>query len=97
MSTETAENAEPKPAVEVYTTTFCAHCIRARFLLARRNIPYTEIDVTGNHEKRMWLVSVTGRRTVPQIFIHGKSIGGAAELVDLDRTGELEKLIAAGR
>ena len=78
--------------VEVYTTTFCAHCIRAKFLLNRRKIPYVEIDVSGDHDKRMWLVKTTGMRTVPQIFIDGKPIGGARELAALDKAGDLEGL-----
>jgi glutaredoxin 3 len=80
--------------VEVYTTRHCAHCVRAKLLLHRRDIPFVEIDVSGDHEKRAWLVRATGRRTVPQIFIGGRSIGGAAELAALDRSGELTKLLA---
>jgi glutaredoxin 3 len=79
--------------VEVYTTTICPHCLRAKFLLAKRQIPYVEIDVTGNHEKRQWLVETTGMRTVPQIFIGGKPIGGASELVQLDKSGELARMV----
>jgi glutaredoxin 3 len=78
--------------VELYTTTYCAHCYRAKLLLFRRGIPYEEIDVTDDAEKRAWLVQTTGLRTVPQIFIDGKPIGGAHELVALDKKGELEKL-----
>jgi len=78
--------------VELYTTTYCAHCYRAKLLLHRRGIAYEEIDVTGDHEKRAWLVQTTGLRTVPQIFIDGKPIGGAQELVDLDKSGELAKM-----
>lgn len=79
--------------VEVYTTTFCPYCVRAKSLLSRRQIPFVEIDVTGDDDKRRWLVEATGRRTVPQIFIGGKSIGGSDELHELDRTGELAKLL----
>ncbi len=79
--------------VEVYTTTYCAHCYRAKLLLYRRGIAYEEIDVTGDHEKRAWLVRTTGLRTVPQIFIDGKPIGGARELADLDKSGELGKML----
>jgi glutaredoxin len=55
-----------------------------------------EINVSGDHDARAWLVEATGRRTVPQIFIHGKSIGGFEELAALDRAGELQPLLAAG-
>jgi glutaredoxin 3 len=79
--------------VEVYTTTYCAHCYRAKLLLDRRGIAYDSIDVTGNHDKRAWLVATTGMRTVPQIFIDGKPIGGARELAALDKSGELAKMM----
>jgi glutaredoxin 3 len=81
--------------VQMYKTTYCVHCMRARMLLNRREIPFDEIDVAGDHERRAWLVRMTGRKTVPQIFIDGKPIGGAAELVALDRTGELARILAS--
>jgi len=62
-------------------------------LLKKRKIAFTEIDVTGDHDKRRWLVETTGQRTVPQIFIDGKPIGGSDELALLDRRGELIKLV----
>jgi glutaredoxin 3 len=79
--------------VTIYTTRVCGFCVAAKRLLAARNVPYTEIDVTGDAAKRAWLVGATGQRTVPQIFIAGESIGGFEELAELDRAGELaEKL-----
>jgi glutaredoxin 3 len=79
--------------VTVYTSRMCAYCVAAKRLLSARGIPFEEIDVTGNDEKRAWLVEVTRRRTVPQIFIRGEAIGGYDELVRLDRAGTLsEKL-----
>lgn len=61
-------------------------------LLRDQGIPFEEIDVTGDSEKRSWLVEATGRRTIPQIFIDGRPIGGFSELVDLHRQGELAAL-----
>jgi len=81
-------------AVQVYVTDFCAYCVRAKALLRKRGIPYEEIDVSNDDEKRAWLVKATGRRTVPQIFIHGQAIGGSDELHELDRNGELKKMLA---
>ena len=79
--------------VQIYTTRVCGYCVAAKRLLSARAIPYDEIDVTSDASKRTWLVEVTGRRTVPQIFIRGESIGGYDELSGLDRTGKLaEKL-----
>ena len=77
--------------VKMYTTTYCPYCVRAKHILNRRNVPFEEIDVSRDHEKRAWLVKVTGQRTVPQIFIDGEPIGGSDELYDMDRSGELEK------
>jgi glutaredoxin 3 len=81
--------------VRIYTTAVCPYCIRAKMLLSRRGIAYDEIDVSGDAETRAWLVEKTGgRRTVPQIFIRGESIGGFDELAELDRTGELGRKLA---
>lgn len=82
--------------VRVYSTTFCGYCVLAKRLLGQRGIDFEEIDVSGDHDARMWLVKVTGRRTVPQIFIGDEPIGGFEELRALDRSGELgKKLVAA--
>jgi len=77
--------------VQIYTTTYCGYCNAAKALLAKRGIPYEEIDVTHDDGKRVWLVGATGQRTVPQIFIKGESIGGYTELAKLDGSGELTK------
>lgn len=78
------------PEVMVYTTAFCGYCVRAKALLKSRNIPFREIDVSRDHEMRLRLVEQTGRRTVPQIFIDGRSVGGYDELAMLDRRGGLK-------
>jgi len=75
--------------VILYTTRVCPYCIAAKRLLARRGIPYEEVDVSGDDAKRVWLARATGRRTVPQIFIDGEAIGGYDELVALDKAGRL--------
>ena len=61
----------------------------AKALLASRKIEFEEVDVTVDDDTRDWLVKETGRRTVPQIFIRGESIGGYDELSALDAKGEL--------
>jgi glutaredoxin 3 len=85
----------PMPAeVKVYTTKICPYCISAKSLLSKRGIPYEEVDVSGDAAKRDWLVKASGgRKTVPQIFINGESIGGSDELHALDRAGELMKKV----
>ena len=92
------ENEDDMAAeVKVYTTTICPYCFRAKAVLAKRGIAYQEIDVTSDPEKRDWLVKTTGRRTVPQIFIAGRSgdpgPGSDFELVKLDRSSELAKRV----
>ena len=80
--------------VQIYVTDYCPYCVRAKGLLRRKGVPFTEINVEGDAEKREWLVEATGgQRTVPQIFIDGKSVGGSDDLHALDRSGELDRLL----
>jgi glutaredoxin 3 len=79
--------------VQVYSTVACGYCVRAKALLQRLSIPFREIDVTEDADKRQWLVGTTGQRTVPQIFIDGRSIGGFTELAALERAGGLNTLL----
>jgi glutaredoxin 3 len=82
--------------VTIYTTRICAYCFAAKRLLSARKIAYEEIDVSGDQDKRQWLVQVTGgRKTVPQIFIRGQSIGGYEELKALDQSGQLAPMLQA--
>lgn len=80
--------------VQIYTTTYCAYCMRAKALLKKKGVAFTEIDVTDDDEKREWLVATTRQRTVPQIFINAKSVGGCDELYGLDRAGKLDGLLS---
>ena len=80
------------PRIELYTTPSCPFCVRAKRLLAERHILYTEIDVSEDDDLREDVMQRTGRRTVPQIFIDGRSIGGFEELAELDAAGELREL-----
>lgn len=73
----------------MYTTRICGYCVAAKRLLSARGIPFSEVDVSRDVEKRAWLVQATGQRTVPQIFIGDESIGGYDELAALDRSGRL--------
>jgi glutaredoxin 3 len=80
--------------VEVYVTKVCPYCVRAKALLDKRGIAYESIDVTNDPERRAWLIQATGgRRTVPQIFIGGVSVGGSDEIHELDRRGELVPMV----
>lgn len=83
-------------SVVVYVTEYCGFCRMAEGLLRRKNIAFEAVDVTHSADARSWLVESTGQRTVPQVFIHGRSIGGYSELSALDRAGKLTALLAAG-
>ena len=81
-------------AVTMYTTRWCGYCVRAKALLEQRGLDFEEIRVDEDPNFRTKLQELTGGWTVPQIVIDGKPIGGYAELWQLDRAGELEKLAA---
>lgn len=78
----------------MYTTLFCPFCTRAKKLLKNKGVDFTEISVDGDPALRRQMTERSGGgRTVPQIFIDGKPIGGSDELVALDSTGELDRLL----
>jgi len=79
--------------VIVYVTDYCPYCTRAKGLLKRKGVAFTEIDVTNDPDKRAWLLEKTGQRTVPQIFIDGVSVGGSDDIHALDRAGKLDPLL----
>jgi glutaredoxin 3 len=79
--------------VKMYTRKWCGYCTAAVRLLDAKGITYEQIDCSGDSKTRKWLVEVTGRTTVPQIFIDGQSIGGYDDLRALDRRGDLDKLL----
>ncbi len=81
--------------VKVYTTPICAYCVRAKQLLTKKGVAYQEIDLSRQPpEVRAELMARTRHRTVPQIFIGERFIGGFDELYALDRKGELDGLLA---
>ena len=79
--------------VQMYKTRYCPYCVRAAALLHRKGVAFKEIDVSNDDAKREWLVEATGQRTVPQIFINGRSVGGCDELHALERAGRLDPLL----
>jgi glutaredoxin 3 len=80
--------------VVVYRTPTCGYCFRVEQLLRSKGVPFTEIDVSRDPDKRQWLMEVTRRRTVPQVFINDKPVGGFDDLARLERAGELDRLLA---
>ncbi len=81
--------------VKMYTTQVCPFCVRAKALLKQRGVSdIEEIRVDLNPEERLRMVELTGRRTVPQIFIGTLHVGGCDDLVALDQRGGLTPLLS---
>jgi glutaredoxin 3 len=80
--------------IRMYSTTWCGYCIRAKALLDRRGLEHEEIVMDDDPAFRQKLLEMTGRWTVPQIFIDEVPIGGYTELWCLDRDGRLDELAA---
>lgn len=80
--------------VTIYTTATCPYCVQAKLLLSSKNIAYDEIRVDLDSAQRVAMENLTGKRTVPQIIINDKPIGGYTDLYALNRSGELDKLLA---
>ncbi len=82
--------------VEIYTTRYCGFCVAAKRLLKSKNVDFTEIDVGMDPNKRGEMMQrANGGRTVPQIFIGGRHVGGCDELYELERAGKLNDILAA--
>lgn len=81
--------------VTVYTSGNCCYCHMAKDLLRRKGAPFEEVDLTGRSDLRDELISRSGRRTVPQIWIGNTHVGGCDDLLDLERSGRLDTLLTA--
>jgi glutaredoxin 3 len=79
--------------VVVYTTSYCPYCFRAKALLRSKKVEFEEVDVTEDPDRRGEMERLSGRRTVPQIFVDGQPIGGYDDAQFLDTTGELDRLL----
>ena len=81
-------------AVRMYTTQVCPYCIRAKALLKQRGVDaIDEVRIDLDPAQREQMIALTGRRTVPQIFIGSTHVGGCDDLVALDRSGGLQPLL----
>ena len=82
--------------VTIYTKPYCPYCIRAVDLLEKKGVAFTEIEAAFDPEKRQEMVQrAGGRATFPQIFIGDRHIGGCDDMMALERSGELDPLLAA--
>jgi glutaredoxin 3 len=92
---ESSDSASGEPArVEIYTWQFCPYCIRAKALLDRKGISYSEYRIDGDQEaRRQMAIRATGRTSVPQVFINNMGLGGCDDLNALERNGQLDYLL----
>jgi len=79
--------------VNVYTSRTCFFCVQAKSLLAAKGLQYSEQSIDGNPALRREMMEKSGRRTVPQIWIGNRHIGGCDDLEALERSGELDQLL----
>ena len=79
--------------IKIYSTSWCAPCAAAKRLLDDKNLTYEEIDIEKNNITREDLSSISGGHTVPQIIIGEKYIGGYTELLAINQSGELDRML----
>ncbi len=82
-------------AVTLYGNTMCPYCGAARMLLTKKGVPFANVDVGSDPALRSEMEERSGNSTVPQIFVADTPIGGFDELYALDKSGELDKILAA--
>jgi len=80
----------------MYSTQFCPYCVRAKQLLGSKNVAINEVRIDLDTEARATMMRLSGRRTVPQIWIGDLHVGGFDDLWALDRKGELDVLLQSG-
>lgn len=80
--------------VVIYSTRFCPYCVAAKRLLTAKGVEFEEIAVDIDVEARLKMQNLSGRTSVPQIFIGDRHVGGFSDLSGLDRAGELDALLA---
>jgi glutaredoxin 3 len=81
--------------VTIYTTAWCPYCHRAKALLDKKDVKFTEIDVTMDRKLRDEMEAKAGQHTVPQIWIGDTHVGGSDDLHALERSGKLDAMLAA--
>ncbi|MCC1495799.1 glutaredoxin 3 [Alcanivorax sp. 1008] len=80
--------------IVMYSTPWCPFCVRAKRLLKDKGVTVTDIDISGSGELRQEMIQRSGQRTVPQIWIGERHVGGCDELYALERQGQLDSLLA---
>lgn len=83
-----------QPEITMYSAGYCGFCQRAKYLLEGKGVSWREIEVDHDRALRLEMVERSGRRTVPQIWIGEQHIGGFDDLYALERSGQLDELLA---
>lgn len=81
--------------IYLYTTRSCPYCIRAKRLLEHKGVDYRDIPIDNNPRLRIEMMTASGLRTVPQIWVGDTHVGGCDELFALERSGQLDHLLDA--
>ena len=81
------------PVIRIYTTPWCGFCAAARKLLDKKGVPYDVVDVSTDKALRAEMTELSGRQTVPQIFIDTQAIGGYDDIAALDASGKLDPML----
>ena len=80
--------------IEIYTWQYCPFCIKAKTLLNKKNIKFTEYKIDGDEAAREEMsLRASGRRSLPQIFINNEGIGGCDDLYELEKENKLDNLL----
>jgi glutaredoxin 3 len=82
--------------VEIYISSLCGYCSRAKNLLDKKGVNFIEYDVTFDAGKRQEMVARAGKTAVPQVFIDDKPVGGFSDLIELDVDDELDNMLGIG-
>lgn len=86
-------NGKKMAEILIYTTKTCPYCVKAKMLFKKKDAKYKEIDASDDKIREDMIQKSSGKRTVPQIFINGKHIGGCDDLYALESKGELDNLL----
>ena len=85
-----------KPRIRIYGSEYCGYCVAARMLLDRKGLAYEDVPVGSDAALRKIMEEKSGGRTLPQIFIDDRPIGGFDELNALNMSGELDRMLGTG-
>ena len=87
----------PTPHIIIYSSQYCPFCFRAKSILQQKSVSFEDINVDMDSELKQEMMEKSGRRTVPQIWIGETHVGGCDELMALQRSGELDKMLGLSK